>query len=414
MDPEATSLLYIRDRFTPRAKSLFFARLALDAVGLLIMAVPAFATAAGVQQPFAAYWFTLLLLTHLVAYFWVGRKGDHLVVFASLCFDLLALIYLITVTGGLRSPVMQGQLVYTVFFAIIFPSPLSILPPLLTLPVVTKIEQLLGTQMATRDLMLLLWYFVVNVIIVYVVVYLDRREEESFRELDRMQQRRRRYALTEERNRIAREMHDGLGAILSTIVIETEYVGTQLKDLQDQKPDDAPDPGGVDPPTAAEAHAEILAEVAELRRTGQEGMDELRRAVSMMRDDFDLVVALEDQCVSRTTRTGVEVEMTVEGRELTLAPDQQLACFRVLQESLSNAVRHAQPTAIGVVLSFEPDAAILTVTDDGQGFDTGRRKSGHYGLSTMKERAQSTRGDLRVTSKPGEGTEVSLTLPYRF
>jgi two-component system sensor histidine kinase DegS len=409
MNPDVTSLFYLRDRFTPRAKSLFFARLGLDAVGLLVMIVPSFAWVAGVQQPVAGYWFSLLLLTHLVTYFWVGHKGDHLVVFGSLCFDLLALVYLITVTGGLRSPVMQGQIVYTVFFAMIFPSPLAILPPLLTLPVVTKIEQLLGTQMATRDLMLLLWYFVVNVIIVYVVVYLDRREEESFRELDHMQQRRRRYALTEERNRIAREMHDGLGAILSSMVIETEYVQTQLRELK------APGATGDGTPEGADddPHDAILAEVGELRRTGQEGMEELRRAVSMMRDDFDLVVALEDQCASRVARTGVDIELVVNGREIPLVPDQQLACFRVLQESLSNAIRHAQPTAISVVLAFEEDAAILKVSDDGQGFDPATHKSGHYGLSTMRERAQSTRGDLTVTSKPGQGTNVTLTLPYR-
>lgn len=411
MYPDGTSLLYLRDRFTPRAKSLFFARLGLDAVGLLLMIVPSFALSAGIQQPIAAYWFSLLLLTHLVAYFWVGRKGDHLVVFASLCFDLLALVYLITVTGGLRSPVMQGQVVYTVFFAIIFPSPLAILPPLLTLPVVTKIEQLLGTQMATRDLMLLLWYFVVNVIIVYVVVYLDRREEESFRELDRMQQKRRRYALIEERNRIAREMHDGLGAILSSIVIETEYVQTQLRDLKATVP--LADDAGADADSSDDPHDAILAEVEELRRTGQEGMEELRRAVSMMRDDFDLVVTLQEQCASRVARTGADIELVVQGREIPLVPDQQLACFRVLQESLSNAIRHAQPSSIAVTLDYEPDAAILTVTDDGQGFDPATRKSGHYGLSTMRERAQSTRGDLTVTSEPGQGTQVTLTLPYR-
>ncbi len=69
MQPEATSLLYLRDRFTPRARALFFARLALDAVALLIMLVPAFALVAGVRQPIAGYWFALLLLTHLVTFF---------------------------------------------------------------------------------------------------------------------------------------------------------------------------------------------------------------------------------------------------------------------------------------------------------------------------------------------------------
>lgn len=402
--PDGTSLLHLRDRFTPRARAVFFSRLVIDAVALLVMLVPAFARAAGIQQPFAAYWFSLLVLSHLGAFFWVGRKHDQLVLFVSLCFDLLALVYLVTITGGLQSPVMQGQLIYTVFFAIIFPSPLAILPPLLTLPVVTKIEQILGTQMATRDLMLLIWYFVVNVIVVYVVVYLDRREEESFRELDTLQRRRRGYALTEERNRIAREMHDGLGAILSSIVIETEYVTTQLKELELL----------ADDPQRRAKYAAIRQEVQELRRTGQDGMEELRRAVSMMRDDFDLVVALEEQCLARAGHAGAEIDFSTRGLERPLAPDQQLACFRILQESLSNAVKHASPTRIDVVLSFDDDAATLTVVDNGAGFDPKQGRKGHYGLETMRERANSINAGLRVKSSPGAGTQVSLTLPYRF
>jgi signal transduction histidine kinase len=396
--------VHLRDRFTPRARALFFSRLAIDAVALLVMLVPAFSQTAGVRQPFAAYWFSLLVISHLGSYFWVGKKHDQIVIFLSLCFDLIALVYLVTITGGLRSPVMQGQLIYTVFFAVIFPSPLAILPPLLTLPVVTKIEQVIGTQMATRDLMLLLWYFVMNVIIVYVVVYLDRREEESYRELDTLQRRRRGFALTEERNRIAREMHDGLGAILSSIVIETEYITTQLKELERISDD----------PQRSAKYAALRTEVQDLRRTGQDGMEELRRAVSMMRDDFDLVVALEDQCASRAGHTGVAIEFGTSGIERPLAPDQQLACFRVLQESLSNAVKHGSPRSIRVRLEYEEDSATLTVSDDGAGFDSKTSRRGHYGLETMRERAQSINAGLLVTSTPGQGTTVSLTLPYRF
>lgn len=402
--PDGTSLLHLRDRFTPRARALFFSRLLIDAMALLIMLVPPFARVAGVQQPFASYWFILLVVSHLFAFFWVGKRHDSLVVFLSLCFDLVALVYLVTITGGLKSPMMQGQIMYTVFFAVIFPSPLAILPPLLTLPVVTKIEQLIGTQMATRDLILLIWYFVVNVIIVYVVVYLDRREEESYQELDTLQRRRRGFALTEERNRIAREMHDGLGAVLSSIVIETEYVTTQLREME---------LAAGDPQTKAKCSA-IRAEVQDLRRSGQDGMEELRRAVSMMRDDFDLVVALEEQCVSRVGRTGIQIDFSTQGMERPLAPDQQLACFRILQESLSNAIKHGQPTHISVVLVFEEDAAVLTVVDNGSGFDPDLDRKGHYGLNTMRERANAINAGLKVTSAPGKGSRVSLILPYRL
>ncbi len=397
-------MLHLRDRFAPRARALFFSRLGIDAVALLVMIVPAFARLAGVRQPMASYWFGLLVLTHLAAYFWVRRRGDRLVVFSSLCLDLLALIYLVSITGGLSSPVMMGQIIYTVFFAVIFPSPLAILPPLMTLPVVAKIAQLLGTQMATRDLLLVLWYFLLNVIIVYVVVYLDRREEESFRELDTLQRRRRRYALTEERNRIAREMHDGLGAILSSIVIETEYLATQLKEME-VVARDAQDQA---------RYSELRGELQELRRTGKDGMEELRRAVSMMRDDFDLVVALEEHCLNRSSRKGPAVVFSTRGMERILAPDQQLVCFRILQEGLSNALKHGQPTRIDVSLTFEDDAATLTVQDDGAGFDPKTPVKGHYGLENMRERARAINAGLRVTSQPGAGTRISLTLPYRF
>lgn len=419
--------LPLRDLFTPRARALFFARLAFDALGVLIMVVPAFAAVAGlrVQQPYALYWMAMLIVIHVVTFLWVGRPGDRTIVFLSLCFDLLALVYLVTVTGGLRSPMMQGQLVYTVLFAIIFPTPLAILPPLLTLPIVTKIEQLIGTQTATRDFLLLLWYTAVNVIVVYVVVSLSRREEESYRELDRLQQRRRRYALVEERNRIAREMHDGLGAVLSSIVIQAEYVLTRLgrgarPAAQFVAPPEA------EPRAAAEVAVpldeavnpseaeELKKEMRELRRAAQEGMEELRRAVSMMREDFDLVGGLEDMCGTVGERTHAKIEFASHGTELTLEPYQQLACYRILQEALSNAIKHAASEDIRVELTFGEADIALVVVDRGRGFDPNTPKAGHYGLQSMQERARRVGGELRIDSAPGDGTRVSFSFSVRI
>lgn len=399
----ATPFVHLKNRFLPRAHVLFFARLGIDAVGLLILLVPVFAQMARVQLPVAAYWLGALVLHHLVAFLWIGRRGDRVVTFASLCVDLVVLVYLVTITGGLRSPLMQGQLVYTVFFATIFPKPLAILPPLLTLPLVAKIEQLIGTQMAIRDLMLLAWYFAVNVILVYVVVYLDRREVESYRELHRYQRRRRHLDLAEERNRIARDMHDGLGAILSSVVIEAEYLETQLGGLRDE----------VQAPELRSQCSRLGQEVRELRKTSREGMEELRRAVSMMRDDFDLVLALEDHCAARTPPGEVEIGFSTGGVERPLGPDQQLACYRILQEALSNALGHARPSRIDVRIEFESERVVLAIRDDGRGFDPAAVVSGHYGLQTMAERATQCGGDLQVRSTPGEGTTVSAIFAYR-
>lgn len=401
--PKAPAPEHLRNRFLPRAHVLFFARLGIDAVGLLILLVPAFARLARVQLPVAAYWLGALVLHHVAVFLWIGRRGDRVVTFGSLCVDLVALVYLVTVTGGLRSPLMQGQLIYTVFFATIFPKPLAILPPLLTIPLVAKIEQLIGTQMAIRDLMLLAWYFVVNVILVYVVVYLDRREVESYRELDRQQRRQRHLALAEERNRIARDMHDGLGAILSSVVIEAEYLETQLEALRDDVPE---------APLRSRCDG-LGQELRELRKTSREGMEELRRAVSMMREDFDLVLALEEHCAARTPPEGVEILFSSGGVERPLAPDQQLACYRILQEALSNALAHARARRIDVRLEHGSARATLTIRDDGDGFDPGATVSGHYGLQTMRERAAKSAGELEVRSARGEGTTVRAAFTYR-
>src|SRR5438128_2224235 len=145
--------------------------------------------------------------------------------FATLCADLCVLVWLVSMTGGLRSPLLAAQLLFTILFVVLFPTPFSVVPPLLTFPVVAKLDQVLGGHAAVQvDLFILLWYSAINCILVYVMVYLNERDRLKHRELQKLSSALRDMAIVDERNRLAREIHDGLGGVLSSVVIQSEYL----------------------------------------------------------------------------------------------------------------------------------------------------------------------------------------------
>jgi signal transduction histidine kinase len=387
---DATASHLLESQFVGRARAVFWARLVFDALGLGVLLFPGWSRPLGVVLPEGLYVYLLLLAGHVASFLIIGHKGDRVVVFSSLCMDLLALLYLAASTGGLGSPVMFGQLVYTVFFAVLFPSPLAIMPPLLTLPVMAKVEQLLGTQVAPQDLLLLLWATFVNSVIVLVVVYLDRRRVANLREVLRLQKQRRLAALEEERARIAREMHDGLGALMSGVLIQTEYLQTQVS-----------------------ADSPLEKEIQELKEAAHETMEELRRTVSMMRDDFDPVATLEDYCLTWAGRTHTEIEFKSQGPEQQLSPDLSLCLYRTAQEALNNIAKHAAADRVAVTLTFASETVSLCIADDGKGFDLKEKKTGHYGVENMRKRAVHLEGTLKLDSTPQAGTSIELTLPLK-
>jgi len=385
-DPDAA---WAHDKFVTRARTLFYTRLAFLLIGLGLLAVPTWSEAFGIRGPMAFVVYFGMLGYSIAAFLVV----EHPVVgrwatFFTLCLDLLVLVYLIEFSGGLHSPLMATQVLFTTLFVILFPKPLAILPPLLTLPVVAKLDQLLGTrQLGVIDLLILIWYSALNFIVVYVMVYLNEREEAAHRDVVSLERELQSFAVVEERNRLSREIHDGLGASLSSLIIQAEY----LESLAHED--------------------ELRREIVELKSCAEESIDELRRSLRMMRADFELVPAIEDYCRVFSERSKMPVEFQKSGLPRPLPSDAQLTIFRVMQEALSNARKHAQAKTVSVQLDFDEVRMALTIADDGVGFDTGRTPRGHYGLINMRERATKVGGDATIDSVPGRGTRITLTIP---
>lgn len=388
---EQAAASWEQERFVARARALFYARLMFLTLGLAILAVARWSSYFGFQGTFAfAGYFTMLLYS--VANFMVidHPRAGRWVTYITLCFDLIIMVVLIAkpqVGGGLQSPLLGTQLLFTTLFAILFPKPLAILPPMLALPVTTRLDLLLNREVTAVEVLTLLWYSALNFIIVYVLVYLSEREAAAHREVVELQGDLKELAVVEERSRLAREIHDGLGASLSSMIIQSEFI---LGMAQDDS---------------------LRSEIQELKSTAEESIEELRRNLQMMREDFELTQGLEDYAKTFQHRTQVDIHFERTGLPRKLTPDAQLALFRILQECLSNAVKHAAPRQVRVKLDYDVDKVHLAVNDDGKGFDPKQTPRGHYGLLNMRERAMKLGGTLIVDSAPGNGTRVSFSLP---
>lgn len=214
----------------------------------------------------------------------------------------------------------------------------------------------------------------------------QKRTAELRRTLDGLEAAR-----EEERTRIARDLHDELGQELTGLgyAVDLAVIRERLGD-----------------PLGANL-GEIRGQLARLRETTRAILSGLRPKAL---DDLGLAAAAE-WLVSRVrTRSALEVRLQLEPAEPQLPPSIAVAVFRVLQEALSNAVRHSGAGRVDVELRCGPDRLELTVRDDGTGFDPAGASDG-FGLLGMRERARALGGTLDVQTGAGAGTTVRLGLP---
>jgi signal transduction histidine kinase len=198
-------------------------------------------------------------------------------------------------------------------------------------------------------------------------------------------------AQEEERRSISRELHDEVGQSLSALLMEAGNAAAHVA------PDDA----------HVRQHVDSIKKLAEASVNIIRNMTLLLRP--SMLDDFGLVPALEWQAREVSKRTGIRVQVAAADSTGEL-PDALKTCiYRVVQEALHNCARHAQARSVRVVVRQEESRIVLSVEDDGRGFDA-RRVRG-LGLVGMEERVRHLGGAFHVRSTPGAGTKVDVELP---
>jgi len=210
---------------------------------------------------------------------------------------------------------------------------------------------------------------------------IDRLEEER-----RASMRRVLTAQEAERTRIAQEIHDQIGQNLTAVVLE-------LMQVRERVP----------------AEADVLADAQELAR---ESLEELGRISYRLRpaelDDLGLARALTSLCADVARRAAIQIAVDIERDLPRLDGEAELAIYRITQESLTNAVRHAQCSRVDVHLGTSADGLELKIRDNGIGIH-GRHAG--TGLRGMRERALAIGATLRTRSAPRAGVEITLLVP---
>jgi signal transduction histidine kinase len=193
-----------------------------------------------------------------------------------------------------------------------------------------------------------------------------------------------------ERRRLARELHDETGQALTSILLG-------LKAIEDKNGQD------------------IGQSLAELRELVVDTLQDVRRLAVELRpkalDDFGLVPALERLAETFAGQSEIRVHLGAALGDARLSPEVETAVYRIVQEALTNVIKHAQAGTVSVVLTRKGDRVVAVIEDDGKGFDPERTDDGRLGLLGMRERIALVDGRVSVESRPGEGTTIVVEVP---
>lgn len=204
-----------------------------------------------------------------------------------------------------------------------------------------------------------------------------------------------RSGILEERQRLAREIHDTLAQGFTSIVMHLEAADQALSDDSDT----------------------LKKHLDRAKETARTSLDQARRVVHDLRPDlleqFSLPDALKRLTVRWSEATDIKATTTITGDLIPLHPNIEVILLRAAQESLNNIHKHAQATGVQLTVSYMGDVIILDVKDNGVGLNNAPESplSGGYGLRAMKERVKRYGGSVELESDPGEGTTVVVTIP---
>lgn len=237
-----------------------------------------------------------------------------------------------------------------------------------------------------------------------VMDYLEGSLEDFTQMLEGAQQRQQLIvgiikAQEDERGRVAREIHDGLAQSLTNLVFRVELCEKFL---------------------AADSLSKLRAELGELKGFIKGGIQEVRKIIFALRpmalDDLGLVPALRRYLEGLRESDNLTVDLSLLGEETRLPSSMEIGVFRIIQEALHNIIKHARVNRAKVTISYGGKQLLISIQDEGVGFDPGEIENrigagGHFGLISMRERAELLGGGIELKSAPGQGTGIILALP---
>jgi signal transduction histidine kinase len=383
-------------------------------VWVIVGAAVLWSVVAKLQGKFVLSWAQLGLLIALAlvsaaARTWVGLKDPRVMYRLTLplvLFDLLLITLATRFTGGFESQI------WLLYFALLT-SEAAVMPTRLLLLALGLAA--IGYGWASAPLAPDQWNdFGFRIAAVSLVSWLIHQVYRSHAEY-RMElaELREQYDLAQERERIAREFHDGLGHHLVSAIRGLESIQRRLKaycDATDIGTGTAPDATGTDTVPAPLTCA--LQEQIDILRTA---LDDTRQTIQQLRapETTDMRVFIRQTAERVAQRLGAQLHCDCPDLMPPLTPLQTLMLTRVMQEALSNVMKHAgRPQNLWVACDWRDGWLEMRVADDGDGFDPATALEG-MGLNNMRERIRALGGELTITSAPEQGTTVLARVPIQ-
>lgn len=232
-----------------------------------------------------------------------------------------------------------------------------------------------------------------GLLMVWLMAQVLVRQEQLILENTRLHEVARQAAVLEERQRLARDLHDSVTQSLYGLSLHAEAASRAL---------------------AAGETEPVASNLREIRETSQEALGEMRLLLFELRPPLlaerGLVGALRSRLSAVEARAGLETELHGDP-DVRLSRESEHEVYRLAHEALNNVLKHAHARHVTVRLEVEGDRAVLEVADDGVGFDPSLRGQDGFGLPGMRERAERLGGSLQIESTPGAGALVRATVP---
>jgi signal transduction histidine kinase len=364
-------------------------------VWLIVGAAVLWGVISKLQGKFVLSWAQLGLLIALAllsatARTWVGLKDPRVMYRLTLplvLFDLFLITLATRFTGGFESQV------WLLYFALLT-SEAAVMPTrtLVSVLGLTAIGYGWASAPLAPDLWNDFWFRIASISLVSWLIHQILRSHAEYRmELAELREQ---YDLAQERERIAREFHDGLGHHLVSVIRGLESLQRRLKCLPDT------------------TSGSILQEQIDILRTA---LDETRQTIQQLRspETADMRIFIHQTAERVAQRLGAQLHCACPDPMPELTPLQTLMLTRVIQEALSNAMKHAgHPQNLWVECCWRDGWLEVRVADDGDGFDLETALEG-MGLNNMRDRIHALGGELTIQSAPGQGTTVLARVPIR-
>ncbi len=307
--------------------------------------------------------------------------------------DFLLSILLVVYTGGLNSAFLLYSLTPIMTAALLFEEKVALsLAAIASLSL--SVTHLAFSQITSRIVWIMqghnLTLLIVYTLFCFVVAMVPYRINLNIR------RRIEREAIIEERRRIARELHDGLAQSLGYLTLKTKQVSDSVSSQDTVK---------------------AITELNEIRKVVQDTYEDIREAIDQLSSEIrniPIIPALTNYIREFGDNNGIKVQFDVSKPFPQLSPVAELQLLRITQEALTNVRRHAQASEVEVKLENNGEAVEMIIKDNGNGFsleDLEESPPGYHGLNIVKERAEMLGGDFNISTAPGEGTALMVSLP---